>query len=52
MKEDNMIKSKTETRSTAKIIFEKLSVEEEKKVQGTGTPDTNCLAGPPTILDC
>jgi hypothetical protein len=52
MKEDNMTKSKTETRKTAKIIFEKLTVEEEKKVKGTGTPDTHCTAGPPNIMDC
>jgi hypothetical protein len=48
-----MTKSKTETKSTAKIIFEKLSVEEEKKVRGTGLPDPRyCLVGPPSVLDC
>lgn len=47
-----MTKSKTETRSKAKIIFEKLTVEEEKKVLGTGNPDPNCYAGPPNVLDC
>ena len=52
MKEDNMTKSKTETRKTAKIIFEKLTVEEEKKVMGTGSPDSICQAGPPSLMDC
>lgn len=47
-----MTNSKTETKSKAKIIFEKLTVEEEKKVKGTGTPDSNCLAGPPNVMDC
>lgn len=47
-----MTKSKTETRKTAKIIFEKLTVEEEKKVMGTGLPDSICQVGPPSIMDC
>jgi hypothetical protein len=47
MKEDNMTKVKTETKSKSKIIFEKLTVEEEKKVRGSGTQ-----AGPPDIHDC
>ena len=47
-----MTKNKTVTKNTAKIIFEKLTVEEEKKVKGTGTPDTNCTVGPPNIMDC
>ncbi len=60
MKEDNMTKIKNETVSKAKIIFEKLTVEEEKKVHGSGTPDGACgpeadacgVAGPPSLLDC
>ena len=60
MMEDNMTKSKTETKKKAKIIFEKLTVEEEKNVLGSATPDGVCgpelencgHAGPPTILDC
>ena len=47
-----MTKSKTEAKSTAKIIFEKLTVEEEKKVRGSGTPDKYCYASPPSIMDC
>jgi hypothetical protein len=60
MKEDNMTKSKIETKSKAKIIFEKLTVEEEKKVRGSATPDGYCgpaldacgLAGPPSLMEC
>ncbi len=52
MMEDSMTKSKTETKSKTKIIFEKLTVEEEKKVRGSGTPDGICYAGPPSIFDC
>lgn len=50
--EDNMTKSKTETKSKTKIIFEKLTVEEEKKVLGSGNPGTSCQASPPTLMDC
>lgn len=42
-----MTKSKTETKGKKKIIFEKLTVEEEKKVRGSGTQ-----ASPPTLFDC
>jgi len=52
MKEDNMTKSKTETGMKVKIIFEKLTVEEEKKVRGSSTPDKLCQAGPPSLLSC
>ena len=53
MMEDNMTKSKTETKSKAKIIFEKLTVEEEKKVRGSGRPDPKfCYANPPSLMDC
>jgi hypothetical protein len=47
-----MNNSKTETKSKAKIIFEKLTVEEEKKVRGSSLPDKLCYAGPPNIFDC
>ncbi len=55
-----MTKSKTENGSKAKIIFEKLTAAEEKKVVGSATPDGYCgpaldscgLAGPPNIMDC
>jgi hypothetical protein len=51
--EDNMTKSKSETKSKTKIIFEKLTVEEENKVRGSGSPQgLGCQAGPPTIFDC
>jgi hypothetical protein len=51
--EDNMNKSKTGTKSKTKIIFEKLTVEEENKVRGSASPEPyNCQAGPPTIFDC
>ena len=52
MKEDNMTKSKSDSKSKTKIIFEKLTVEEEKKVMGTGLPDSICQVGPPSIMDC
>jgi hypothetical protein len=60
MMEDNMTESKTETKKKAKIIFEKLTVKEEKKVRGSATPDgicgpqlENCGQGsPPTYSDC
>ena len=48
-----MTKSKTETKSKTKIIFEKLTVEDEKKVRGSGGPEpVNCHIGEPTIFDC
>ena len=47
-----MTRSKTETVIKSKIIFEKLTVEEEKKVRGSSTPDKLCQAGPPNLLDC
>ena len=48
-----MTKSKTENKSKTKIIFEKLSVEDVKKVRGSGIPDPyNCQAGPPNIFEC
>ena len=58
--EDNMTKSKTETKNKVKIIFEKLTVEDEKKVRGSATPDGVCgpyleacsHVGEPTLLDC
>jgi hypothetical protein len=50
--EDNMTKSKTETKSKTKIIFEKLTVEEEKKVLGSSLPDNLCHVSPPSLLDC
>lgn len=51
--EDNMTKSKTETKRKTKIIFEKLSVEDEQKVRGSSSPQgSGCQAGPPSILDC
>ena len=50
--EDNMTNSKTETKSKTKIIFEKLTVEDEKKVLGSGLPDDLCHIGPPTLFDC
>jgi hypothetical protein len=52
MKEDNMTRSKTETVIKSKIIFEKLTVEEEKNVLGSGNPDKLCQAGPPSVVDC
>ena len=60
MKEDNMTKSKTETGRKVKIIFEKLTAAEEKKVVGSATPEGTCgptvdacgLGGPPNIMDC
>jgi len=60
MKEDNMIKSKTETGKKVKIIFEKLTAAEEKKVVGSAAPDGYCgpaadacgLGGPPSLSDC
>lgn len=50
--EDNMTDSKTKTKSKEKIIFEKLTVEEEKEVRGSSIPDGYCYAGPPNIFDC
>ena len=51
--EDSMTKSKTETKSKTKIIFEKLTVEEENKVRGSGAPQAyGCQASPPSLLDC
>ena len=58
--EDNMTKSKTESNSKTKIIFEKLTVEEEEKVRGSATPDGICgpeleectNVGEPTLLEC
>jgi len=55
-----MTKSKTETKSKTKIIFEKLTVEEEEKVWGSATPDGICgpeleactNVGEPSLLDC
>ena len=60
MMEDNMTKSKTETKSKTKIIFEKLTVEEEEKVWGSATPDGICgpeleactNVGEPSVVDC
>jgi len=49
MMEDNMTNSKTETKKKAKIIFEKLTVEEEKRVRGSGDGTS---ATPPNIFDC
>jgi hypothetical protein len=42
-----MNKSKTESKGKKKIMFEKLTVEEEKKVRGSGGD-----ASPPNIYDC
>ena len=47
-----MIKSKIETKSKTKIIFEKLTVEEEKKVLGSGDSNNNGIIIPPSLLDC
>jgi hypothetical protein len=53
MMEDSMNKSKTDNKSKTKIIFEKLTVEEENKVRGSSAPEGyGCQAGPPTIFDC
>ena len=48
-----MTKSKTETKSKTKIIFEKLTVEDEIKVRG-GTPPQpiGCKVNPPSLMDC
>jgi hypothetical protein len=53
MMEDNMTPSKPEAKNKTKIIFEKLTLEEEKKVRGSGTPEPyNCKAGLPTLFEC
>jgi hypothetical protein len=46
-----MTKSKTEAKCKSRIIFEKLTVEEEKEVRG-GSPDKNCTGNPPNIYSC
>lgn len=46
--------------SKSKIIFEKLTVEEEKKVYGSANPDGICgpeldacgTGSPPSLMDC
>ena len=55
-----MNKNKTGIKIKKTVIFEKLTVEEAKKVIGRADPDGNCTqdlgicgnGGPPTINDC